>query len=460
MSTAREVLWWSTSGIDGVATRPALEIDASFDVVIIGAGYTGLWSAYYLATLAPSLKIAVLESEFVGFGASGRNGGWLAASVPGSLSLYEKHGGRAAVFELVKAMVATVDEVLQVAEELAIDIDAIKSGCIRIATSAAQAARLKADVAAEQLWELGSQGWRMESVSEISERIKIPNVVAGAYTADCARINPAKLVIGLAQAVEKLGVKIFEKSPAVKYGVGFVDTAQHRLQAKSIIRATEGFTCHLPGQTRRWLPMNSSMIATEPLSPEIWREIGWENAETLSDYAHAYTYIQRTIDGRIAIGGRGNPYAYANSFDALGNTSEETIASLKLALHRFFPATQSVAIPFAWSGVLAVPRDWCAGVSYNKTSGLGWAGGYTGQGVAASNLAGRTIADLVLMRSTALTGLPWIDRRNRDWEPEPFRWLGVQAIYAAYRRADRIESNRTSVGSAPIARFADIFSGR
>jgi hypothetical protein len=91
---------------------------------------------------------------------------------------------------------------------------------------------------------------------------------------------------------------------------------------------------------------------------------------------------------------------------------------------------------------------------------LGWAGGYTGQGVAASNLAGRTIADLVLLRSTALTTLPWIDRRNRDWEPEPFRWLGVQAIYGAYRRADRIESNRTSANSASIARFADIFSGR
>ena len=460
MSTTREALWWSTAGIDGVATRPALEIDASFDVVIIGAGYTGLWSAYYLATLAPSLKIAVLESEFVGFGASGRNGGWLAASVPGSLPLYEKHGGRAAAIELVKAMIATVDEVLRVAESLEIEMDAIKSGCIRIATNAAQAVRLKADVAVEQMWEVGSKGWRMESLSEISERIKIPNVIAGAYSPECARINPAKLVIGVAQAVEKLGVKIFEKSPVVKYGVGYVDTAHHRLQAKSIIRATEGFTCRLPGQVRRWLPMNSSMIATEPLSPEIWREIGWDNAETLSDYAHAYTYIQRTIDGRIAIGGRGNPYAYANRFDARGTTSEETIASLQLALHRLFPATQAAAISFAWSGVLAVPRDWCAGVSYDIKSGLGWAGGYTGQGVAAANLAGRTIADLVLLRSTALIALPWIERRSRNWEPEPFRWLGVQAIYRAYRQADRIESNRSSSDSTSLAGFADFFSGR
>jgi glycine/D-amino acid oxidase-like deaminating enzyme len=233
-----------------------------------------------------------------------------------------------------------------------------------------------------------------------------------------------------------------------------------QVRTKHILRATEGFTCHLKGEARRWLPMNSSMIATEPLDAETWAAIGWRNAETLSDFAHAYAYLQRTADDRIAIGGRGRPYSYAGKFDPDGTTPESTVQALKVVLDRLFPAAATAEISTAWSGVLAVPRDWCAGVGYDTSTGIGWAGGYTGQGVTAANLAGRTLTDLVLRRTTPLTTLPWIDRRVRRWEPEPLRWLGVQTMYAAYRRADRIESKRNSPKSALIAKFADRISGR
>jgi glycine/D-amino acid oxidase-like deaminating enzyme len=205
--------------------------------------------------------------------------------------------------------------------------------------------------------------------------------------------------------------------------------------------------------------MNSSMIVTEPLTAEVWSSIGWTGTETLGDLAHAYCYAQRTADGRIAIGGRGVPYRFGSKTDNDGSTHPETVTALREILVRLFPQTRDARIDHAWSGVLGVPRDWCSTVGLDAETGLGWAGGYVGHGVATTNLAGRTLTDLLLRRSTDLTRLPWVGRRVRKWEPEPLRWLGVQAMYAAYRLADRQErGGRTS--TSPIANVADKISGR
>jgi glycine/D-amino acid oxidase-like deaminating enzyme len=209
--------------------------------------------------------------------------------------------------------------------------------------------------------------------------------------------------------------------------------------------------------------MNSHMIVTEPLSPQAWQEIGWDGAETLADEAHAYMYAQRTADGRIALGGRGVPYRYGSAVDRLGETDPSTVAALTDVLRRLFPAAGSAPIAHAWCGVLGVSRDWCATVTYNPASGLGWAGGYAGHGVAAANLAGRTLADLVLAEPSALTALPWVGHRSRAWEPEPARWAGVQGLYALYRLADRLESpavpgKGVRVGEA-LGRVGDAISG-
>jgi glycine/D-amino acid oxidase-like deaminating enzyme len=230
-----------------------------------------------------------------------------------------------------------------------------------------------------------------------------------------------------------------------------------------VLRCTEGYTASLPGLRRALLPMNSHMIVTEPLSPQAWQEIGWTGAETLGDEAHAYMYAQRTADGRIALGGRGVPYRFGSGVDQLGQTDPATVAALTDVLRRMFPAADSAPIAHAWCGVLGVPRDWCATVAYNPASGLGWAGGYTGVGVAASNLAGRTLADLVLAEPSPLTALPWVGHRSRSWEPEPARWAGVQGLYALYRLADRLESpavpgRGVRVGEA-LGRVGDAISG-
>jgi glycine/D-amino acid oxidase-like deaminating enzyme len=226
-----------------------------------------------------------------------------------------------------------------------------------------------------------------------------------------------------------------------------------------VLRCTEGFTAGLPGQRRRLLPMNSSMIATEPLSEQAWKEIGWEAAETLGDEAHAYMYAQRTADGRIALGGRGVPYRFGSGLDDRGVVPEVTVAQLSAILREMFPAAASAGIAHAWCGVLGVPRDWCASVTLDPVSGLGYAGGYSGHGVAAANLAGRTMADLVRGQDSELAALPWVGHRWRTWEPEPLRWTGVHSLYALYRTADRLEYRSRSGRTSPLARVGDLISG-
>jgi len=206
------------------------------------------------------------------------------------------------------------------------------------------------------------------------------------------------------------------------------------------------------------VPMNSSMIITEPLDEELWQELGWTGSEVLSDSANVYAYLQRTADGRIAIGGRGVPYRFGSRTDGVGATAPATIASLTEKLHAMFPAAARTPIDHAWSGVLGVPRDWCMSVAADPLTGLAWAGGYVGEGVAAANLAGRTLRDLILGRASELTALPWVGRDPARWEPEPLRWAAIQAVYALYRRADRAEQR----GGRPsrLGRLVDRASGR
>jgi len=239
------------------------------------------------------------------------------------------------------------------------------------------------------------------------------------------------------------------------------------VRAGAVLRCTEGYTATLAGLRRALLPMNSHMVVTEPLEAAVWREIGWDGCETLADEAHAYMYAQRTADGRIALGGRGVPYRFGSATDHLGMTDSSTVGALRHILYRMFPAADGARIDHAWCGVLGVPRDWCATVTYQPESGLGWAGGYTGTGVAAANLAGRTLADLVAGESSPLTALPWVGHRSRTWEPEPARWAGVHGLYALYRVSDRLESTtadeparapRVRLGQA-LGRVGDLISG-
>lgn len=437
--------------------RPGLPGDREADVCIVGAGYTGLWTAYYLRRLDPSLNIAILEARFAGFGASGRNGGWLSGLPPGHRGMLAKEHGRDSVITWQRMLNDAVDEVIAVAAREDIEADIVKGGNLEVARNPAQAERLREEVDEDRRW--GIDDVEMLTAAEASARVRIDSLTLGAFNPHCARIQPAKLARGLADVVERLGVTVYEQTPVTEIAQGRAETPRGVLRAPVILRATEGFTARMRGLRRRWLPMNSAMIATEPLPQHIWDSIGWQGCETVGDLAHGFFYAQRTADGRIAIGGRAVPYRYASRIDRDGAVGQGTIDYLTGVLNTVLPQTRGIPIAHGWCGVLAVPRDWSAGIEFDPATGLGEAGGYVGHGVTATNLAGRTLADLVLKRHTELTALPWVGHRSRTWEPEPLRWIGVRGLYTAYKLADRHEAGHRS-RTSPVAVLADRITGR
>jgi glycine/D-amino acid oxidase-like deaminating enzyme len=449
--------WWQQVGIP--EPRPGLDGDLDCDVCIVGGGLTGLWTAYYLSALEPGLDIVVVEAEFAGYGASGRNGGWLSAELSGSKERYAATHGRDGVQALVSSMESAVDEVIEVCRAEGIDADIIKPGVLYVARSAAQLARMHEGLVGDRAWGIGESHQRELTRAELDERLRVEGALGATFSPHCARVQPAKLVSGIAAAVERRGVRIVEQTRATSIEPGVVTTDRGTVRAGRILRCLEGYTAGIRGQRRTWLPMNSAMIVTEPLPATVWDSIGWRGAELLGDNANAYCYAQRTADGRIALGGRGIPYRYGSATDVDGQTQEWTIDSLTGILHGMFPATREAHIDHAWCGVLGVPRDWCASVTFDPSTGLGWAGGYVGSGLTTTNLAGRTLADLVLGRDSDLVRLPWVNRDVRRWEPEPLRWLGVRAMYGLYREADRREDNGLARPSR-LARIGDKLTGR
>ncbi len=427
-------------------------------MAIVGAGFTGLWTAYYLKRAQPSLRIVVLEREIAGFGASGRNGGWVSGFFSGPERRYEGRGGHEAFAALQRAMFETVDEVGRFLTEHDIDAGFVKGGHLSVALNEAQALRLREGVRRGREHGLGEPDLRELSPAELEQRLRVAGARAGTYSPHVARVHPAKLLVGLATAVERLGVTIHEGTPVTEIRPRAALTPAGTLRARWVVRATEGYTASLRGLRRELVPMNSSMIITEPLSAGAWQEIGWTGSETVNDAALAYVYLQRTADGRIAIGGRGVPYRFASRTDGRGETARATIDGLHEKLVAMFPSAAHAEVDHAWSGVLGVPRDWCASVVADPGSGLAWAGGYVGEGVAAANLAGRTLRDLILGERSGLTALPWVGHRPRRWEPEPIRWGAIRGIYSLYRRADRDEGR--GGGPSRLGRLADTLSGR
>ena len=448
--------WYDEVGIP--SPQPALDESLTADVCIVGAGYTGLWTAYYLKKASPNLRVVVLEERFAGYGASGRNGGWLTNSITGGREQYLASHGKVAVAAFQTAMNDTVDEVIRVATSEGIDASIVKGGELNIASNPAQLARLREWADDEHAW--GFDDVTVLDAAQSAARINIPRVVAGIWHPHCARIQPAKLVQGLRATVLGLGVELYEGTRVTEIAPHVAHTAQGSVTATHIVRATEGFTASLKGEHRTWLPMNSSIVVTEPLSDAVWRDIGWEGRETLGDMAHVYFYAQRTPDNRIAMGGRGVPYRFGSRTDNDGTTHASTVESLSGLIKRYFPAASGVAIDRAWSGVLGVPRDWAATVGLDTKTGIAWAGGYVGTGVTATNIAGRTLCDLILGRDTNLTKLPWVNHTTRKWEIEPLRWIATHGLYAAYSLADAREDKSHSSSTSAIARVANIITGR
>ena len=407
------------------------------DVAIVGGGFTGLWTAYYLRRHQPDLDIAVFEAQTVGFGASGRNGGWCMGLAMG---IEERlHGpDQAQGLALLRAMHDTVDEVGRVCQAEDIDCHFAKGGTLSVATTELHAEAFQTRIERRQALGFTDQDYTWLDAEESARRIGVARNFGAAYTSHCAAIHPARLVRGLGDVLRRKGIAIYEQTPVTEIGERRLKTARGEVGAAVVLRATEAYTDTIAGQARQLLPVYSMIVATEPLSDAIWRELGLAQRETFDDGRRITIYGQRTLDNRLAFGGRVG-YRFASGIRPRVDPADKALADVEASMRRLLPAVGDAKVTHRWGGVLGMPRHGRPFVTFDQGSGIGAAGGYTGEGVGASNLAARILADLVLGRDTDLTRLAWVDDVPPKWPLEPMRWLGAKTVFALGRLADRKE---------------------
>jgi glycine/D-amino acid oxidase-like deaminating enzyme len=384
-----------------------------------------------------------VDREVAGYGASGRNGGWCSALFSTSDAALARLHGHDAMRAMRRAMQETIDIVGNSAAAEGIDCHFAKGGTVDLVRSEAQRTRALAEVDEARALGAAEEDLRWLGPEETHALIGVAGALGATFTPHCAVLQPALLARGLADAVERRGVRLFEHTEVLDLRAGSppsVVTSGGTIRAEVVVRATEAWTATLPGSRRAVVPVYSLMVATEPLGEDFWAEAGLESRATFADHRHMIIYGQRTADGRIAFGGRGAPYHYGSAVRASFDTEPAVHALLRQTLSELFPALTEARFTNAWGGPLAIPRDWYSSVGYERASGFAWAGGYVGDGVSTTNLAGRTLADLITGADTERTHLPWVGHRSPPWEPEPLRWLGVNAGLWAMKMADRTEA--------------------
>jgi len=455
-SSYRTCSYWLEDVPGELVPRPSLPGPIAVDVAIVGAGFTGLWAAYYLARADPRIRIAVIEKEIAGFGASGRNGGWCSPSHTGvSHDYIVKNDGRDAARAVQRAMFATVDEVGDVVAREGIDCDYVKAGELWFAANAGQLGRVREQFERMRRLGVGDEDSLWLDADQVRARVLVSRCLGAWYTPRSASIQPARLARGLADVVERLGVSIYERTPALAVERGAVTTPVGKVTADIVVQATEAFTASFEGRQRDIAPIYTFVVATDRLPQAFWDDVGWQGRETFMDGRRAIFYAMRTREDRIVMGGLHYSYHYGSGLEERFEYSAQAFGALRQMLVRTFPALRGVALTHRWGGAVGCPRDLVSSVGLERASGLAWAGGYVGDGVATSNLAGRTLRDLVLRHDTELVRLAWVDHRSPRLEPEPARWLESLLIGKTMAWSDANEDR--SGKPSRVGAIADFF---
>jgi glycine/D-amino acid oxidase-like deaminating enzyme len=458
----RSLSLWHETADDDYTPRAPLPGPATYDVAIVGAGLTGLWSAYYLHRADPHLRIAILEQDVAGFGASGRNGGWCSALFPTAWNTLVAESSPDGATRMARAMQETVHEVGRVCQVEGIDAHYQRGGTVTLARSAVQLDRIKGWIDTARSRGFTEDDERLLEPDEAAAMLNATPVHGGSFTPHCAAVHPSRLVRGLARVVERDGTAIFEQTPVHAIAPGRAETAAGTVRAEVVLRATEGYTPRLAGQRRAIVPVYSLVVATEPLPDALWESIGLADRPTFSDARHLIIYGQRTANGRLVFGGRGAPYHFGSRIRPSYDEEPRVFDDLKNVLREMLPQLHGVEFTHQWGGCLGIARDWAASVGLDRSTGLGWAGGYVGDGLSTTNLAGRTLSDLVTGRAnnadSDLVTLPWVGHRSRSWEPEPLRWLGINAGLRAATFAD-VEERWTHRPSRVARMMAPLTTG-
>ena len=432
--------WLETCG-DDLTPREALEGSVDVDVGILGGGFTGLWTAYHLLKRDPSLKVAVVETEIAGFGASGRNGGWCFSGFPVAPSALAKRHGVDAARAVSMAMYGSVDDVGNVAREEGFDAGYAKGGELEVARAAYDLPKLKGMQAEFRAVGLEDHSEVLDA-AQTAERIRVAGAVGAFYNREGASVQPAKVARGLARAVERRGGTIYEQTRVTDFsprvtsdGPATLHTARGDVRARAVVLAGEAYLAGMPKLRRQILPLTSHIVVTEPLGEDVWREIGWDDREVVGGFGTTGGYLNHTADGRIAFGAYRANYPFRSKVTDALDRDEAIFAHARQAAVEWFPMLAGVRFTHAWGGVFGVPRDHMPVMSYDRVTGIATGRGYVGEGVATANLSGRVLADLITETDSELAQLPMTRHVSKPWEPEPLRWLGVTFVRRSRQRS-------------------------
>ncbi|MCX6427750.1 MAG: FAD-dependent oxidoreductase [Actinobacteria bacterium] len=420
----RTPVWWAMVDRPKLSSSTTHSLGQMWDVVIIGAGFSGLWTAHHLIKGNPHLKIAILEKNLVGSGASGRNGGWVSALYPAPDETLLRKSNTVAVKNLHHQLRNSIDEIGTFAAENNIDCGFHKGGTLVIATNVGQERRLREHMSDEEV---------ILDAQQTRARINMNGSRISMFSPHCAAINPAALVVGLAASLEKKGVVIFENTAADLSSDKRVWAKGVELKAGAVVRAMEAYH----SGTRDQIPIYSLMIATEPLPLEVFDEIGINNRETFADASFLINYAQRTADNRLAIGGRGAPYVLGSRRKDSRENFQQIHKKLESMARQWFPILDHHTFTHHWGGAVGVTRDWAPYLRWDGR--YAELGGYVGDGVTLSYLVAAATADLICGNTTVRTTLPFVGWTNPLWELEPARFLAINSAIALSSVADAEE---------------------
>jgi glycine/D-amino acid oxidase-like deaminating enzyme len=425
--------WLATYG--DYLPNPALQGDLKVDVAIIGGGFTGLSAAYNLRKDDAGSSVAVLEGEVVGFGASGRNGGFSMTLFGLEPAVTKSIFGQQKTVEAHRYMERAVDYVDALVKEHSIQSEYWYPGFLRAATTPGYIKRIQHDL--EILTSMGITGISWIEADQIKSEVNSPRFLGGWWEPRSGLLNPARQVRELKRLALQFGVQIYEETPVleIQRDPDFkLITPNGKVTAKKIIFATNAYSHLIPQLKRKQVPAFTHMIVTEPLSQAQLEPIGWKNRQGIEDARNLVHYFRLSFDNRIVMGGSDVSLAYGGDMER--DLNVQTFTDLERDIIWLFPHLKGIRITHRWGGPVSVPLDMAPAIGFIGDQRAIYSLGCVGHGVSMTHLNGRTLADLVLERKTDLTEVWFVNRRMIPWPPEPLRMLASQAIRGYLRLED------------------------
>lgn len=432
---------------------PALAGRHDVDVAIVGGGYTGLWTAYQLREAEPSMKIAVIEREMIGFGASGRNGGFAMTLLDMSLAHLRRNRGDAAAKAAHEAVASSVREMGETIAEHGIDCEWKHGGLMVVATNNGQQARIDADLEAAEA--LGLKGFTRLSRDETQTEVHSPTYIGGLREDHCAVLHPAKLARGLAKVVGKLGATVFEGT-----SVDAIEEAGNKIHvacpkgdvyADQVVLATNAWARQSPWFKRKVTPLYTYIAMTEPLSDEQWASVGWDSHCGIEDKRNFVHYYRRTLDGRILWGGSDGIIHYGGKIAPRFDRNTAILERLTGTFRETFPQLGDVRFTHHWGGPVAITVNFLPMFGTLLEGRMHYGLGYNGHGVAPSHTGGKILRDKVLGKTSELTELCFVDSKEPTLPPEPLCWIGAEITRRSLLRQDaQLAENKASAEMDPF----------